>query len=695
MNRIDLEEFYKNLYQESFVGFDADSDASKSDVFRRMIGEYLEEDGDLADIIWAEYIQRDMEIAGYSFDKERGLLTVIGDHFFQTEQIETLTKDHYERDFKRLKTFFVEATDPTKELYKNIAPGDPAAGVAKFFLNSKKDSLIRRVTFLLLTNGVLTRNTATIPSETVAGIHCDFQVYDLKYVYQSVIEEQGVTVSVNLNEYGCTDGLSCIKAISDNEKDYESYLVVVPGTILARIYDKFGQKLLEQNVRTFLQLRGKTNKNMLATIKSQPERFFIYNNGLTCTASSIVIDDNNALSRITSLEGLQIVNGGQTSSVIYKAYCDHIDLSKVFVQMKLSVIHAVESYDDLVGYIARYANTQNPIKDADFFSSNPFNKQFFDISSQTWTPNVGGRQYSTIWFYERTRGLYLNEKSRYERSGRGKEFARKYPKEQFIDKNTLAKAEMIFADKPYASVKSNVAFPQFSSYVSKLMDSFFAVTPDYVKKTIGRIILINETDKLIASEEWAKGMRSIRAHIKAYSLALLDKYVKDHECHLNFMDVWDRQGISEELSKAVLICVNAIHSAITKFPDITDLREKLNKAYTWEELKTLSISIPDSLLDAICITAKQQAAQKKEEKKDVSLMSQTNKQTEIYLLKPADWQNLYKFLKDNPGLCSASNALSLIDRMSRKVFYTSKKSEIDSLYDAVSIGKEHGIIKNV
>ena len=693
MNKIDLQEFYQNLYQESFVGFDADSDASKSDVFRRMIGEYLEEDGDLSDIIWAEYIQKDMEISGYSFDKERGLLTIIGDHFFQTEQIETLTKEYYERDFKHLKAFFIESIDPQKELHKIIAPGDPASGVAKFFLNSKRDNIIRRVKFLLLTNGILTRNTTTIPSETISGILCDYQVYDLSQIYQSVMNEQGIAVSVNLAEYGCENGLSCIKAISDNEEKYESYLVVVPGTILAKIYDRYGQKLLEQNVRTFLQLRGKTNKQMLATIKSQPERFFIYNNGLTCTASSVELSNEKEALRILSLDGLQIVNGGQTSSVIYKAFCEKIDLSEVFVQMKLSVIHLVDSYDEMVGYIARYANTQNPVKEADFFSSNPFNKQFFDLSSQTWTPVIGGRQYSTIWFYERTRGLYLNEKSKYERSGKGKEFSKKYPKEQFIDKNVLAKAEMIFSDRPQLSVKSNTAFPHFCNYVSKLMEDGFAVTPDYVKKTIGRIILINETDKLIASEEWAKGMRSIRAHIKAYSLALLDRYMKTHNYFLNYLEIWNNQGITNEMKEAVMICVNAIHNAITKLPDTTDLREKLSKAYTWDELKNTVITIPESILRLISVSSTQQSEMKKEEKKDISIMAQANKQDAIYKLKPVDWINLHKFISDNPGLCTASNVLSLVDRMSRKVFYTSKKSEIDSLFAAVSLGKQHGIVE--
>src|SRR5690606_20077005 len=55
---------------------------------------------------------------------------------------------------------------------------------------------------------------------------------------------------------------------------YESYLIVMPGNILADLYENFGARLLEQNVRTFLQARGNVNKGIRATILNEPEMFF-------------------------------------------------------------------------------------------------------------------------------------------------------------------------------------------------------------------------------------------------------------------------------------------------------------------------------------------------------------------------------------------------------------------------------------
>lgn len=698
MDKIQLNEFYQNLYQETFLSFDIDPDSSKSDIFRRMIGEYLEEDGVLSDVVWAEYYQKDMELSGYSFDSERGLLTIIGDHFFQTDTIETLTKDLYERDFKKLKRFYSESVNEETPLYKDMAPGDPASGISKFLLNYNKEGKIKRITYLLLTNGILTRNTKMIPSEIINGIKSDFQVYDITNVYQIVMEQQSLQVIVNLEELGAKEGLPCIKAINDTNENYESYLVVMPGVILAKIYDQYGQKLLEQNVRTFLQLKGKTNKYMLATIKSQPDRFFIYNNGLTCTASNVVTTEKTDYLRILSLESLQIVNGGQTSSVIYKAYTEGVDLSKVYVQMKLSVIHDTDSYDDIVGSIARYANTQNPVKDADFFSNTPFNKGFYEVSRNCWTPLVGGRQYKTLWFYERTRGLYLNEKSKYTREGREKEFLKKYPKEQLIDKITLAKTAMIFSGRPHSSVKSNVAFAQFSADISKLIEDKkdFAVTPQSFMETIGQIITVNETDKLIMAKPWAKGMRSIRAHIKAYSLALLDKNVKKIKRHLNFQDVWDRQSLSPEFERAIEICIDAVHSKIIKYPDITDIRERLGRAYTWEEFEDTNIPIQESLLKAISISEQQKASNDNENKVNSKIMSQANKMEVILKLTITDWNNLYKFFEDNKGLYSGVGlgAQSLLARMSRKQFYPTRKNDVDALYKLVLLGSQNGIIKS-
>lgn len=694
MAKIELQDFYQELYQNSFIGFEADVDSSKSDMFREMIGGYLEEDGDLEDITWAEYNQKDLEFSGYSFDPERGLLTIIGDHFFQGEEIETLTKDLYERDFKKLTNFYVEATNSQSPLYYDMAPGDSAASIAKYIFDCRHNNKIKRVVFFLLTNGLLSRNTSTIPYREIDGIHCDYQVYDLNQVYQTVMNQQNAQIIVDFNKFGAENGITCIRAVSGEFKDYDSYLVVMPGNVLAKIYDCYGQKLLEQNVRTFLQLKGKTNKNMLATIKYQPERFFIYNNGLTCTASSVELSADGENLKIRSLEGLQIVNGGQTSSVIYKASCEGTDLSKVFVQMKLSVINNPEHYDEIVASVARYANTQNPVKDADFFSNSPFNKGFYDVAKNCWTPMVGGRQYKTLWFYERTRGLYLNEKAKYIREGREKEFLKKYPKEQLIDKIIIAKTEMIFSGRPYASVKQNNAFPLFAADIAKLTDgkTDYAVTPQYFMSMIGKIILVNNTDELIASQAWAKGMRSVRAYIKAYTLAILNSYVEKKGMHLNFQDIWDRQAISSELTNAVEICMNAVYERISNYSDSADLREKLGRAYTWEDIQTITVTIPDDILDRICISEEQKKKNDSEERLNKKALSEAKKQETIVRLSVLDWQALTKFYNENKGLCTGTNSFGLLDRMSRKPFYPTKKVEIECLYNLIETGRQHGVL---
>ena len=47
----------------------------------------------------------------------------------------------------------------------------------------------------------------------------------------------------------------------------------MPGELLAKIYGLYGPRLLEQNVRTFLQARTKVNRGIIETISQTPERW--------------------------------------------------------------------------------------------------------------------------------------------------------------------------------------------------------------------------------------------------------------------------------------------------------------------------------------------------------------------------------------------------------------------------------------
>ena len=57
-------------------------------------------------------------------------------------------------------------------------------------------------------------------------------------------------IEIDFTEY-CESGIPCLEASSAVTAQYSSYLGVIPGKVLADIYDKYGSKLLEGNVRPF------------------------------------------------------------------------------------------------------------------------------------------------------------------------------------------------------------------------------------------------------------------------------------------------------------------------------------------------------------------------------------------------------------------------------------------------------------
>ncbi|MGY3609567.1 MULTISPECIES: AIPR family protein [unclassified Bradyrhizobium] len=110
--------------------------------------------------------------------------------------------------------------------------------------------------------------------------------------------------------------LPCLKA-SSGSADYEAYLASIPGALLADVYEKYGTRLLELNVRAFLGLRGRksVNAGLRTTIRELPHRFLAHNNGIVATVDAMEVEDHgNGQFGIKSVRGLQIVNGGQTTA---------------------------------------------------------------------------------------------------------------------------------------------------------------------------------------------------------------------------------------------------------------------------------------------------------------------------------------------------------------------------------------------
>ena len=173
---------------------------------------------------------------------------------------------------------------------------------------------------------------------------------------------------------------------------------MISGDVLADIYDEYGARLLEGNVRSFLSTKVAVNKKIRGTILNSPQMFFAFNNGISATAMEVTVEDTEYGRLITAVKDFQIINGGQTTASVFNArHKDKAPLDKLYVQMKLTEVggSTQEETDDLIRSISRTSNSQNKVSDADFFASHPFHRRMEAISRRLLAPAVGGAQYET------------------------------------------------------------------------------------------------------------------------------------------------------------------------------------------------------------------------------------------------------------------------------------------------------------
>ena len=145
-------------------------------------------------------------------------------------------------------------------------------------------------------------------------------------------------IEIDFRQY-CGEGIPCLEASSAATDQYSSYLGVIPGSVLADIYDRYGSKLLEGNVRSFLSTKLQSIKRSETSILNTPQMFFAFNNGISATAMDVEITNTDHGHFITFARDFQIINGGQTTASISNArYKDKANLDDIYVQMKLTAI---------------------------------------------------------------------------------------------------------------------------------------------------------------------------------------------------------------------------------------------------------------------------------------------------------------------------------------------------------------------
>ena len=186
-----------------------------------------------------------------------------------------------------------------------------------------------------------------------------------------------------------------------NEESFESFLCVLPAEGLAKLYRRESSRLLEKNVRSFLQFRG-VNKGMKETIRNEPHRFIAFNNGITITATGKVVESTSNKNFLSSLTDFQIVNGGQTTASLYFASKEGLDISEINVMAKINVVRNLteQELDDLVSDISLYSNSQSKVSRVDLKSRNAELEKIKSLSKSVLPPN-GDKWFFDFFIYQR------------------------------------------------------------------------------------------------------------------------------------------------------------------------------------------------------------------------------------------------------------------------------------------------------
>lgn len=366
--------------------------------------------------------------------------------------------------------------------------------------------------------------------------------------------------------------------------EYQAYLAIIPGIALAQLYERFGGRLMELNVRSFLQARGKVNGGIRTTLLKEPFRFMAYNNGISATVNKVEVARNpDGSLGITHMRGLQIVNGGQTTASIHNVMKkDGSSLTQVFVPMKITVLEE-EQYEHFVPLISRYANTQNVIQMADLSANNNFHIELERLANQHWCPGEKGR-----WFYERARGAYQVALARAGTPALQKRFKLEVPPARKLSKTDVARCLVVWEMKPHRVCEG--AQKNFVKFMEERIQKGLFAKPDekFFKTMVAKHILFRDTQEMVKKA----GVEAYRAQVTAYLVAYLAWITGEKKHVVDFSAIWKRQGLSNELKGMLWGWAAPMCDALIRSAGKRNVTEWCKKEQCWQQIRELKFALP-------------------------------------------------------------------------------------------------------
>lgn len=582
--------------------------------------------------------------------------------FYKNEYDYNITKDDYAKSLNQIKRFINSA------LKRHIDYIDKSHTELYHLIGviSKQGKEFDRINVYFLINGFSNHEKEKIE---IADVDVFVHTWDVTRLFK-INESNSVREPIEIEFDSFTEngkGLQCLQVPSIDEL-YECYLAIVPGEILAKLYKEYSNELLESNVRAFLGQAGKFNKGIRDTIRTKPQMFLPYNNGITATSESVEtkIIDNQLV--ITKLNDFQIVNGGQTTASLYhtKKKFKDVDLSKIFVQMKLTVIKDKEQKNIEVPNIARFANSQNKVSELDLSSNNPYFIQIENLSRKKYVVNPDNKNQSLLWFFERANGQYretLNKQT----PAQQKKFKEQNPSNLKFVKSDIAKFINGWELEPHLIAQgSQKNFIHYTKKITDLVSKNKLPGENFYRKLIANAILFKTIDQHFGR----KGVDAIGdTSLKALSVAYTVSYF--HYLTNNRIDLWkiyEEQKIDDFLNNHLSKLLGFVYNHIITEASGTLISEYAKRQTSWEKLRNTSYS--EDLINTLnSYLISEEEKTQRENEKEINTNSVEDSVfiiSEIQKMGLKFWDGFRQYIDNNkPDGFDWSIAFDLVGRLSK------------------------------
>ena len=585
MTAEDLTAFAARLADDVEQGRQTDGGETYSErEFTRQVLERLGEDGIVEDPVFVRegevrFQRRSCRITGFALSEDQDRLLLITTIYTGEVPPRLLARDEKLTAIKQALNFYECSS---RGLHEHIEPSNTdASDLARRIHESGSE--IATLRMILLSDAVT--GLDSIDLRNPSGLRVVVDLYGIERL-QRIIGQGMVRDDIAIDferDYG--EGLPCLPVGEGGP--YGAFLAALPGAVLADVYEKYGTRLLELNVRAFLGLRGRTsvNQGLRRTIRDAPTDFLAFNNGIVATVDEVSLSDDGGPARILSLRGLQIVNGGQTTAGLHRARrVDRADLESIQVPAKI-ILARDEDVETMIRDISRFANAQNTVQLADFSANDPFHRRIEQLANEVWLPDGSGR-----WFYERARGSYeAGEFKAASSKEKKKRFASETPKSRRFSKTDVAKYVNGWDGYPHLVSFGNQK--NFASLMERRKTQGGGtddMDAEWYRRFVAKAVLFRAVQKRVRQA----GFPAYQANIAVYTFSLLASRLGDR---LDLGAVWERQGISDGLGELIDRCSAIVDRELREGAQARMPSEWAKKEACWAWIRDVRLPADDAV----------------------------------------------------------------------------------------------------